>query len=1116
MTIEGHNDPPAELFVPAYEYEAVSPSQRREAAPFPEPPSWMIEGFYAAAEEPAIKDALWSMGVDDIGWLISALPDNERTDAFVQTCLKDIAAKGGLTWYFLEYIRPGRWTEAVLDFLIREISPQRTLDENSREIAVQALRKFPWGDRGDMITSVLLRTIDPSQEPSQNVRNAARFVLASQPAGRSTKTIVSDLLRHEKAPSARVDSLVYLPLSARTEAVYDAFRQANDLGVRSLSPDDRARSVDRARLRSILNSLPHNPKTILDLAYLPFGPWDQDVVEFLNAGDLSKVSSAVRLRFMPPGPTLDAALSDFLSHRENIVIAEYMKRFPPGERSRSIVSAVLDDVEESKVCRFEEADLIGWLEYLPLDGVENRALKVLLAELNKPESSCRMSAVKALSNPYITDREDAIGPLLAQIDQEPEGGGDTYGGLVIDTLGVLPLGSRRGEFVDGVFRNLDRSVSQHVASIESLGRQGTSGEEIYPSFVKLRSTELLGELKSLRMLARADRPAKTTEILGLLENYADLDKSGKHTMRAFALILSGGPRENLESATLLQLLMNPSVAIAPRHQDVVILDKYWTSLPESLRADASIAVRAYVESKCNGIDELGGLSRVLVRGFFREECLTTEEKATLTSLAEKLGDVSPVGRIITVKLAHNGSPLWGVIVVECVAAWIVFCALFLFAFPWSRQVQAVFLYSPYVRRFLSLGVVPLLLLLIPWLRRRLLVPFRHDMVAAANLGRLDEEKFFHGSRVRIGGTDSPTTVLDALNSSRGVVVLRGHSGLGKSYALRLFVKNAAEAVVFLHARECRLGVIEAIAAMIKNVQDLEFIRGMIHTGTLIVVIDGLNEVSAATCETIAAFVRLNMRARILIGTQPLELSLPTGVTEIELLPLDRDNGAAFLRSRRQDADYQEAVDKFLNNVPSDEAVQILANPFDLDLAADLLTKGRTPKLRDLIAQAFQLADEKYHQVYHYHLPLEVLGRLAVDMRMADQNIIEPTKLANASNVLLEYRLLVSRVVPGDGNKTEVGGREILLFRHDRVWEFFVTAAFAKDEELMLKCFDDRRFSGAFLRIADTWPPEQAMIVQAALVDRAAEKNENTTSNEFVRRLKIRQLVRSGVNPAPRG
>jgi hypothetical protein len=284
----------------------------------------------------------------------------------------------------------------------------------------------------------------------------------------------------------------------------------------------------------------------------------------------------------------------------------------------------------------------------------------------------------------------------------------------------------------------------------------------------------------------------------------------------------------------------------------------------------------------------------------------------------------------------------------------------------------VFFWNPKVRNMLSLWFVPLLLLCLPPLRRRLLTPFRDDLVATAHLADLPRLGFFGQSRARIGDRQ-PITIETILQQLQGIVVLRGDAGLGKTSALRWLAGRSKRPVAFLAARDCAAGVHVLIARIIRDVQETAFVRSMVYTGALIVIVDGLNEVSADTREKIGAFARDMSKGNVLIGTQPIEWMPPPGACIIDLLPLSREEAERFLLSRPIGADekqkirgtaYAEGVLAFLHRAldeaPSKEdrraAELVLSNPFDLTFAADLLAQGSKPSAVALIDEAFRLAD----------------------------------------------------------------------------------------------------------------------------------------------------------------
>lgn len=507
-----------------------------------------------------------------------------------------------------------------------------------------------------------------------------------------------------------------------------------------------------------------------------------------------------------------------------------------------------------------------------------------------------------------------------------------------------------------------------------------------------------------------------------------------------------------------------------------------------------------------------------------QRCWSEEQAAELSQIADWVEESNVAGaQAMKVQLSRDGAAEFSKIVTWVTIGWILFWGGFIFLFPHSRVIQAAFIFNPIVRRYLSLGTVPLFLFLIPQLRRRLLAPFRDDFLADAKLIDFEGIGYFEHARGR-HRNEAARPVSDLLAQHRGAVVLRAEAGLGKTTTLRKVARDSDRPIVFLHARDCGKGVPEAIVRKMKNIQDTNFVEKMVHAGALEVIVDGLNEVSADTRELVRSFAAGNQKARLVIGTQPIEWHVPEGATVIDLEKYSKVEAEDFLLSRPIGKDSKQrvygeqfrlAAKRFLNSLifeasnsgDEDAALLVLSNPFDLTLAADLIAQGADLTSDGLIEEAFRLADEgpgndSYRAVHNRPFPIKEFGLHAVKMRDIDRNWLEPGEFEAERPYLLRRKLLVRRAVRSSREAFE--DRE--LFRHDKVWDFFIVEAFRTNDALLDKYFGDPRFRGAFLRIAETWPPEDAKIVRDQLVEEAAVSNDNNTSNEFVRRLRSRTIL----------
>ena len=419
--------------------------------------------------------------------------------------------------------------------------------------------------------------------------------------------------------------------------------------------------------------------------------------------------------------------------------------------------------------------------------------------------------------------------------------------------------------------------------------------------------------------------------------------------------------------------------------------------------------------------------------------------------------------------------------------------------------------------------------LLPFLRRRMLFPFRDDLLADARLAALNEfGMVFRDPRAGSQRPDLPDPQVNSGHSRQAAT--DWESGLGKSTFLRVLANRSRRTIVFLNARSCEKGVEEAIVQRASGFQSSEFFRALIYSGDLVVIIDGLNEVSADVRAGIVAFANRAGGADLLIATQPIEgigtdRSPFTRATVYELLPLAREDISGFLKSRPARSilsnavhteDYDRAVDRLLadalDSAPPDErqraaelilqeeraAELILSNPMDLTYASELVALGQMPRPSQMVEQAFGLARERYRATYDRDFPTLPFARKAVDLRREDRNWLKPDEFATEQGVLGDFRLIVSR------SMNETADREVtvLRFRHDKVMDVLMKPAFEVDTALQIELIDDPRFRGVYLLFAQATDRETARRLRDLLVSRGAKTGDNGLSNEFVRRFDL--------------
>ncbi len=496
----------------------------------------------------------------------------------------------------------------------------------------------------------------------------------------------------------------------------------------------------------------------------------------------------------------------------------------------------------------------------------------------------------------------------------------------------------------------------------------------------------------------------------------------------------------------------------------------------------------------------------------------------------------------------------------------VFWAVLIFAYPKSSQVQAIFFWNPWVRRILGVGYVGFLLTWVPFLRHRLLAPFRASLIADAGLQNLPAAQTYFPSSEVIPRNGSDRQPLPAI---KGQIILEGESGLGKTMFLRYLVKSSKRNIVYLTAKRCEKGVIEAIQAKLllgdtvetNFLKDKNFLRNLIYSGAIDVCIDGLNEVTADTRAKITQFVEQNFKGNILLTTQPLIEWNPPGTANIYTLqPLRPDQIKQFLLSRPlpkdahiKDTEYANACEELLSkfnlktlppgqsspsaanslNLPAEEAIaikRVLSNPMDLTIVAQMLAVGENPDLFNLQNQQYQIMAADYEKKKLREFPLNKFAEIVYQMRLNDQEVIPIDKYGEELTIMEHHKMVVCQWRSGHKQKSSnqekpnqekpdqekkepieepIGDAEY-LFRHDKIMEFFIVQTFLGDSDQVntrLKDhISDPRFRGVYFLLATLLPLDAAQNLREQLIQYAANTKDHAVSDTFIQLLRSRSLV----------
>jgi hypothetical protein len=134
-----------------------------------------------------------------------------------------------------------------------------------------------------------------------------------------------------------------------------------------------------------------------------------------------------------------------------------------------------------------------------------------------------------------------------------------------------------------------------------------------------------------------------------------------------------------------------------------------------------------------------------------------------------------------------------------------FWFILILSYPKSPQVQAIFFWNPYARKFIGLFYIHFALTWVPFLRQILFKPFRKSLLSDALLHEFDEQGYFPNSDVLVKKDNSILPINIAIPKIRGQIILEGESGLGKSMFLRYLAKHSERITVFLEAKRCAGG-----------------------------------------------------------------------------------------------------------------------------------------------------------------------------------------------------------------------------------------------------------------------------------------------------------------------
>jgi GTPase SAR1 family protein len=251
--------------------------------------------------------------------------------------------------------------------------------------------------------------------------------------------------------------------------------------------------------------------------------------------------------------------------------------------------------------------------------------------------------------------------------------------------------------------------------------------------------------------------------------------------------------------------------------------------------------------------------------------------------------------------------------------------------------------NPWLRKYFSLGSVPLLLSVVPSLRRHLLRRYSAS---------LNKDKEFNEWKNRFVCPDEefqPENFGKKLEGERRVL-LTGQSGIGKtSYFKRLTANYASHdkpshpSKVFpVYIPLTNYGGI-SLEDLVYNqlfsygkITDKELAPMFLEQGGLLIFLDGVNEVqNVSDRQKLSAFVEKFWASNYICLSSQQPYPEIDNLTKVELKPFSREKVCEFIRQRVSDQGVAEDVIKKL----SDEDYKLYSIPRDLEFAVEILNGG---------------------------------------------------------------------------------------------------------------------------------------------------------------------------------
>ncbi len=293
-------------------------------------------------------------------------------------------------------------------------------------------------------------------------------------------------------------------------------------------------------------------------------------------------------------------------------------------------------------------------------------------------------------------------------------------------------------------------------------------------------------------------------------------------------------------------------------------------------------------------------------------------------------------------------------------------------------------------------------------------------------------------------------------------------------------------------------------------------KALVYSGSMNLIIDGLNEADADTRAKISTFLTGNKKCNSLIATQSISWEPPSHAIVYEFLPISFSEIGTFMKSRLKTFDdleiseneYDSAVDSWLSHnyrvyeseQISDYLIKTIFNLMDLTTASQLISQKISPNLFSLQQQQFKLAKSYYEETHaDYPFPLKRFSEYVFNMKLEQQYELNDD-FNEELFALKKYKMVLKRTKAVGDNSSKT----IWYFRHEKIMDYFISITFVDNEERQKALMKDQRFREVYLMLAYSLSDEKANQLERDLLDYAVEEKDHNLHDEYYKNLKLRK------------